>query len=249
MKIKIVKDYAALSNAAGQIIADLLRNNPSCNLGLATGSTPLGTYQYLTAAFKAGDFSMRQVRTFNLDEYCGLPRCHPESYHSFMYRNLFAHVDTLEENMHIPYTEGTDLQEQCARYNALLNTYPIDLQLLGIGSNGHIGFCEPGTAFDQETFVAQLSEATRQDNQRFFNSLEEVPSTAITMGIGNIMRARSVLLIASGEAKAECINQMINGPVTEAVPASVLQNHPDATIIIDEAAASRLSGKTAVHTN
>ncbi len=245
MNIKIVKDYAELSNVAGEIITDLLRENPYCNLGLATGGTPLGTYQYLTARFKAGEFSMRDVRTFNLDEYCGLPRCHPESYHSFMYSNLFAHVDIREENMHIPYTEGCDLQEQCERYNALLDSHRIDLQLLGIGSNGHIGFCEPGTPFDRETFVAQLSEETRRDNQRFFNSFEEVPRTAITMGIGNIMQARRVLLIASGEAKAECINQMINGPVTERVPASVLQNHPDATIIIDAAAASRLTGKAA----
>lgn len=245
MHIKIVKNYTELSRTAGQIIAQLLREKPRCNLGLATGGTPLGTYQYLVERFKAGDFSMRDVCTFNLDEYCNLPRSHPESYYNFMYSNLFEHVDLRAENMHIPYTEGTDLQEQCHQYNALLSSHRVDLQLLGIGSNGHIGFCEPGTPFDQETFIAQLSEETRQDNQRFFNSLDEVPTTAITMGIGNIMQARSVLLIASGESKAACINKMINGPVTEAVPASILQKHPDATIIIDEAAASLLTGAAA----
>lgn len=240
MKIITVSNYNELSSTAGQIIADLVSNNPRCTLGLATGSTPLGTYQYLVKRHQAGDISFKNVQTFNLDEYCGLPRSHPESYFRFMHDNLFSHVDIQTENRHIPCAEGGDLQSQCDAYNALLREATVDLQLLGIGSNGHIGFCEPGTPFDRETFLTQLAEKTRQDNQRFFNSLEEVPTTAITMGIKNIMQAKSILLIASGKGKAECISQMVNGPVTEAVPASALQQHPNATIILDEEAASLL---------
>ena len=240
MKIITVKNYNELSSTAGQIIADLVSSNPRCTLGLATGSTPLGTYQYLVKRHLAGDISFKDVQTFNLDEYCGLPRSHPESYFRFMHDNLFSHVDIQAENRHIPCAEGGDLQSQCDAYNALLREATVDLQLLGIGSNGHIGFCEPGTPFDRETFLTQLTEKTREDNQRFFNSLEEVPTTAITMGIKNIMQAKSILLIASGKGKAECVRQMINGPVTEAVPASALQQHPNATIILDEEAASLL---------
>lgn len=240
MKVITVSNYTKLSSTAGQIIADLVSSNPRCTLGLATGSTPLGTYQYLVKRHQAGDISFRDVQTFNLDEYCGLPRSHPESYFRFMHDNLFSHVDIQTENRHIPCAEGGDLQSQCDAYNALLREATVDLQLLGIGSNGHIGFCEPGTPFDRETFLTQLAEKTREDNQRFFNSLEEVPTTAITMGIKNIMQAKSILLIASGKGKAECVRQMINGPVTEAVPASALQQHPNATIILDEEAASLL---------
>ncbi|WP_193073627.1 glucosamine-6-phosphate deaminase [Pseudomonas sp. FME51] len=240
MKVITLSNYNELSSTAGQIIADLVSSNPRCTLGLATGSTPLGTYQYLVKRYQAGDISFKDVQTFNLDEYCGLPRSHPESYFRFMHDNLFSQVDIQTENRHIPCAEGGDLQSQCDAYNALLREATVDLQLLGIGSNGHIGFCEPGTPFDQETFLTQLAEKTRQDNQRFFNSLDEVPTTAITMGIKNIMQAKSILLIASGKGKAECISQMVNGPVTEAVPASALQQHPNATIIVDEEAASLL---------
>ncbi|MEJ6655024.1 MAG: glucosamine-6-phosphate deaminase [Pseudomonas sp.] len=240
MKIITVNSYNELSSTAGQIIADLVSSNPRCTLGLATGSTPLGTYQYLVKRYQAGDISFKDVQTFNLDEYCGLQRSHPESYFRFMHDNLFSHVDIQTENRHIPCAEGGDLQSQCDAYNALLREATVDLQLLGIGSNGHIGFCEPGTPFDRETFLTQLAEKTREDNQRFFNSLEEVPTTAITMGIKNIMQAKSILLIASGKGKAECVRQMVNGPVTEAVPASALQQHPNATIILDEEAASLL---------
>lgn len=240
MNIITVKDYNELSRTAGSLIVELLQRKPDATLGLATGSTPLGTYRYLVERYRAGDISLKAAQTFNLDEYCGLPRCHPQSYYHFMYENLFRHVDIQPDNVHIPCTEAGDLQAQCDAYNALLNRSCVDLQLLGIGSNGHIGFCEPGTPFDRETFLTRLSEQTRLDNQRFFNSLEEVPTTAITMGIRNILQARSIVLIASGRAKAECVAQMINGPITEAVPASALQLHPDVTVIVDEEAASLL---------
>lgn len=240
MKVITVQDYIELSATAGQIISDLIRNKPTCTLGLATGGTPLGTYQYLVDRYRAGEISLKDVQTFNLDEYCELPSCHPQSYYRFMHDNLFQHVDLRPENRHIPCTSDCDPQAQCDSYNALLNNTTVDLQLLGIGSNGHIGFCEPGTSFEQETFLARLSEETRQDNKRFFNSLDEVPHTAITMGISNILQARSILLIASGKGKADCIADMINGPVTEQVPASALQRHPDVTVIIDKEAAARL---------
>lgn len=240
MQIITVKNYNELSTTAGRIIADLVNSKPRCTLGLATGSTPQGTYQYLVERYRAGEISFKEVQTFNLDEYCGLPRSHPESYFRFMHDNLFSHIDIQSENRHIPCAEGGDLQSQCDAYNTLLRQATVDLQLLGIGSNGHIGFCEPGTPFDRETFLTQLAEETRRDNQRFFNSLDEVPTTAITMGISNILQARSILLIASGKAKAECIGKMVNGPVTEAVPASALQRHPDVTVIVDEDAAALL---------
>ncbi|PRB84335.1 glucosamine-6-phosphate deaminase [Pseudomonas sp. MYb185] len=240
MKVITVRDYTELSATAGQMIADLLRSKPACALGLATGGTPLGTYQYLVERYRAGEISLQQVQTFNLDEYCELPRSHPQSYYQFMYDNLFRHVDIVPENIHLPCTDSADLQAQCDSYNALLHATPLDLQLLGIGSNGHIGFCEPGTPFDRETFHTRLTDKTRQDNQRFFDSLDEVPTTAITMGISNILQARAILLIASGEAKAECVAQMVKGPITEQVPASALQLHADVTVIVDEAAAALL---------
>lgn len=240
MKIITVKNYQELSSTAGQLITDLIRRQPHCTLGLATGSTPQGTYDYLVERYRAGDISFREVQTFNLDEYCGLSRSHPQSYFRFMHDNLFRHVDIQPENRHIPCAEGGDLQDLCDAYNALLRAATVDLQLLGIGSNGHIGFCEPGTPFDRETFLTRLTDKTRQDNQRFFDSLDEVPTTAITMGIKNILQARSILLIASGRGKAECISQMVNGPVTEQVPASALRQHPNVTVILDEDAASLL---------
>ncbi len=240
MNVITVSDYDELSATAGQIITELVRNKPTCTLGLATGGTPLGTYQYLVARYRAGDISLKEVQTFNLDEYCELPRSHSQSYYCFMQENLFRHVDLLPENVHIPCTDDCDPQTQCDDYNRLLNGATVDLQLLGIGSNGHIGFCEPGTSFEQETFLTSLSLETRLDNQRFFNSLDEVPHSAITMGIANILRARSILLIASGKGKARCIADMVNGPITEQVPASALQLHPNVTVIIDQEAAALL---------
>ena len=240
MKVITVNDYTELSAKAGQIITELLRSKPDSTLGLATGGTPLGTYQYLVERYRAGDISLKDVQTFNLDEYCELARGHEQSYYRFMQDNLFRHVDLRPENVHIPCTENCDPQAQCDEYNSLLNNAVVDLQLLGIGSNGHIGFCEPGTSFDQETFLTSLKEETRLDNRRFFNSLDEVPHSAITMGIANILRARAILLLASGKGKAQCIADMVNGPITEQVPASALQLHADGTVIVDKEAASLL---------
>ncbi len=236
MQVIKVKNYEELSKVAAGIIADLIKAKPDCTLGLATGSSPIGLYQNLIKMYEKGEISFKDVKTYNLDEYCQLPKSHPESYYSFMHRNLFYHVDIKEENVHIPNSEGSDLQKLCDEYNDLLHKATIDLQLLGIGANGHIGFNEPGTSFDQETFVVKLTEKTRQDNKRFFNSIDEVPTYAMTMGIKNIMQAKKVLLIASGANKVDAIKMLLSGEVTENCPASILNRHKDAIIIVDEAA-------------
>ena len=240
MKIIKVKDYEELSLVASNVILNLVRDNPKAILGLATGSSPIGLYQNLIRAYQEGEVSFKDVKTFNLDEYCNLPKEHDQSYFSFMNQNLFQHIDILEANVNIPNTEGDDLQKLCDEYNDLLNKHIIDLQLLGIGGNGHIGFNEPGTSFEGETSVVELADKTRQDNKRFFSSLDEVPRFAITMGIKNIMSAKEILLIASGKGKAEAVNKLVNGEVTEDFPASILQRHQNVTVIVDEEAASLL---------
>ena len=238
MQVIKVKNYEELSKVAAEIIANLVKEKPDCTLGLATGSSPIGLYQNLIKKYEAGEISFKNVKTYNLDEYCQLPKSHPESYYSFMHRNLFSHVDILEENVHIPCSEGSDLQALCNEYNELLHKATIDLQLLGIGANGHIGFNEPNTPFDQETWVVKLTDKTRRDNQRFFNSLDEVPTHAMTMGIANIMQAKCLLLVASGKNKAEAIRRLASGEVNPECPATILNRHPNAIVIVDEDAAS-----------
>lgn len=240
MKVIRVKDYQELSSRASNIIADLLKKKPDATLGLATGSTPVGLYQNLIVMNQNKEISFSKVKTYNLDEYCNLPRSHKQSYYTFMHENLFNHVDIKEENVHIPSSSGKDLNQLCADYNQALHQATIDLQVLGIGANGHIGFNEPGTSFDQETFIVRLTEKTRKDNQRFFNSLDEVPNQAITMGIKNIMQAKQILLLISGKNKAEAARNLIEGQVTENFPASVLKNHGNVIVILDEEAASLL---------
>ena len=235
-----VKDYEAVSKKAAEIICNLVKNNPKAVLGLATGSSPVGMYQLMIKDHQENGTSYGDVVTFNLDEYVGLEKSHPESYYSFMHRNLFDGLDVKEENIHIPSSEG-DLQSNCETYNEALSQYTIDLQILGIGSNGHIGFNEPGTSFDSITHIVDLNESTIKDNARFFdNDIDQVPTQAITMGISDVMRARKILLLASGANKASAIQATVMGPVTENVPASVLQDHDDVVIIIDEAAGSAL---------
>ncbi len=240
MKVIKVKDNNELSLEASKFMIDLLVKKPNATLGLATGSSPIGLYQNLIKAYKNGEVSFKDVHTFNLDEYCELPKEHQESYYTFMHRNLFDHVDIKEENINIPSSVGSDLQKNCDDYNKLLNNASVDVQLLGIGGNGHIGFNEPGTSFESQTQIIKLAEKTREDNKRFFNSIDEVPTHAITMGIKNIMNAKSILLVASGKNKADAINKLVNGEVTEDFPASILKNHPNVTVIVDEEAASLL---------
>lgn len=240
MKLIKVKNYEELSAKASEVVVELIKEKPNCTLGLATGSSPLGLYKNLIAAYQNKEISFKDVKTFNLDEYCDLPRNHEQSYYTFMHNNLFSHVDIKEENINIPSCEGDNLEVLCNQYNELLKNNTIDLQVLGIGGNGHIGFNEPGTSFDQETFVVELAQKTREDNKRFFNSIDEVPTHAITMGIKNIMEAKTILLIASGAGKAEAVYNLVKGQKTINFPASVLQNHPNVIVIVDEAAAERL---------
>jgi glucosamine-6-phosphate deaminase len=240
MEVIVVKDYQELSKVAAEIIIEEVKKNPNAILGLATGGTPLGTYENIINAYKQGEVSFKGVKTFNLDEYCGIDKKHPQSYYHYMHENLFNHIDVLPENINIPSTEGNDLQAQCDKYNELLNQNTIDLQLLGIGGNGHIGFNEPGTPFTQETFVVELAEKTREDNKRFFNSIDEVPTHAITMGIKNIISSKKILMLISGKSKVDAAYNLIKGPVTEDFPASVLNNHPNTIVIIDEEAYSKL---------
>ncbi len=240
MKVIVVKDYQAMSDLGAEIIANTIKANPSCTLGLATGSSPIGTYQNLVKAYENKEISFKDVKTYNLDEYCGISRSHPQSYYYFMHDNLFNHVDVREENVHIPAVSNDSLDEDCKKYNDMLHEASIDLQLLGIGGNGHIGFNEPGTPFTQETFIVELTEKTRQDNKRFFQSIDEVPTHAITMGIQNIMQAKKILMLISGTSKADAVVKLLSGEITPDFPASILNNHPDVTVIIDQDAYSKM---------
>ena len=240
MKIIRVKDYEELSKMAAEIVADRVRNKPDACLGLATGSTPLGMYQNLIEMYQKGEISFKDVKTYNLDEYCGLEKTHPQSYFTYMHEKFFDHIDISENNINLPEGDTDNHEEACMRYNEQLNNDQIDLQILGIGGNGHIGFNEPGTPFTQETFVVKLAEKTRNDNKRFFNSIDEVPEFAITMGIKNILQAKEILLLASGKGKAEAIKKLFECEMTVDFPASALKEHANVTVIIDEEAASLL---------
>lgn len=240
MKIVKAKDYQDLSRKAANIIAAQLITKPNCVLGLATGSSPIGTYDQLVSMYENGDLDFSQVTTVNLDEYKGLDASNDQSYRYFMNKHLFTRVNIDLANTNVPDGTIADSEEACAAYNELLHkTGPADLQLLGLGHDGHIGFNEPDTYFPDETHCVDLHEVTIQANKRFFASEADVPRQAYTMGIGTIMRAKTVLVIVSGEDKAEILAQVINGPVTPQVPASILKFHSNAIIVADEAALSK----------
>ena len=235
-------DYAAMSRRAAHIIAAEVIRRPNCVLGLATGSTPVGTHQQLTAWNRQGDLSFREVRTVNLDEYKGLAPTHDQSYRYFMQANLFDHIDIDPAATNVPDGLAADPDAECARYDQLVASLGYaDLQLLGLGRNGHIGFNEPCDRFVKETHVVDLTESTIEANARFFASRDEVPRQALTMGIGCIMAARRILLIASGDDKAEALYNAFCGPITPACPASILQLHGDVVVVGDKAALSKLT--------
>ena len=240
-KVIITEDLDTLASEAFKVMKEHLK--PGKVLGLATGSSPIGLYREMVKDHQENGTSYQEIKTFNLDEYVGLPLSHKESYYSFMHENLFDHIDIKEENIHIPSGLG-DLEAGCAQYEAMIDECTVDIQLLGIGSNGHIGFNEPGTTFDSLTHVTDLTESTRKDNARFFDPLgEEVPTQACTMGLGTIMKARKILLVANGENKAKAIKGLLEGPLDTSCPASVLQNHPDVVVVIDKAASTLLENK------
>ncbi len=240
MEIIVVKNYEEMSKAGNEVIKNVVLENPQAILGLATGSTPIGIYKNMIADFKNGLVSYKTIKTVNLDEYIGLDASNEQSYVSFMSDVLFNHIDIDKSNTFLPNGKAEDPSVECDRYTSVLKTMPQDIQLLGLGSNGHIAFNEPMTAFETTTHVVDLTESTISDNARFFDSIEKVPTKAITMGIKNIMDAKKILIVASGENKADAIYQMVKGEVNINCPASILQNHENVTVIIDEAAASKL---------
>ena len=240
MKIIIADNYIHLSEIAAGMISKTIIGKPDCVLGLATGTTPIGTYNKLIEYYKNKLVSFAKVHTVNLDEYVGLPEEHPQSYHYFMHDMLFDHIDINKENIHIPCGLGDDLEKNCHDYDAILAEHPTDLQLLGIGGNGHIGFNEPHTPFKSFTHIVELTERTRHDNARLFGFGGSVPKQAITMGIVGICHAKKILILASGKNKADAVHDMVCGDISDHCPASILQLHNDAVLVVDKAAASKL---------
>ena len=241
MRIYCEKDYNAMSRRAAAIIAAQVVSKPGCVLGLATGSTPIGAYQQLVKWHQQGDLSFHEVRSVNLDEYVGLAPTHDQSYRYFMQSNLFDHVDIAPENTRVPDGLTKDAPAFCAGYDAYIRAQGyVDLQLLGIGRNGHIGFNEPDDHFVKETHVVDLAGSTIDANARFFASRDDVPKQAISMGMGAIMGAKKVLLCASGEDKADAICRSVSGAITSQCPGSILQLHPNVVLVADEAALSKL---------
>jgi len=241
MNILVFDTEDKLNEAGANIIAGTVQLNPSAVLGLATGGTPVGIYQQLVKAYERGLVSFKEVTAFNLDEYVGINPDHEQSYRYYMRQHLFDKVDFSLENTYIPNGTASDLAEECRQYDELIhNTGKIDLQLLGIGHNGHIGFNEPAESLTSGTHAVELAEATKAANSRYFSSEEEVPNAAITMGVGTILKAKSILLVVKGADKAEIVKRALKGPITTDCPASLLQLHPQLTILLDSAAASAL---------
>lgn len=242
MRIIKTKNYEDMSKKAANVIAAVMINKPDCVLGLATGSSPIGTYKNLIKAYENGDLDFSQVTSVNLDEYKGLDHENDQSYFYFMRENLFKHVNIDLNKTNVPNGMEPDADKACAAYNEIIHSVgEVDLQLLGIGHDGHIGFNEPADEFPKETHCVDLTETTINANARFFASKEDVPTQAYTMGIQTIMAAKKVLMVASGADKADIIAQAFFGPVTPQVPASILQFHPDFVLVADEAALSKVN--------
>lgn len=247
MKIYETKDYEAMSRKAAEIIAAQVITKPDCVLGLATGSTPIGIYRLLSRWCAGGHVSFSGVSTVNLDEYLGLDGGHFQSYRYFMQTNLFEHIDIPAEHTHLPNGNAPDPEAECRRYEELIASLGgTDLQLLGLGHNGHIGFNEPGDTFVLSTHIVDLAESTIRANSRLFDHIDEVPRQAVTMGVGAIMGAKSILMAVSGADKAEAVYQAFAGPVTPRVPASILQLHPNVILVGDQAALSKLTQRGTV---
>ena len=241
MKILSAADYDGMSRKAANIISAQIILSPNSVLGLATGSTPLGVYRQLVEWYRKGDIDFSKVHSVNLDEYVGLSPEHEQSYHYYMKKNFFQYINIRPENTHVPDGLATDTAAECARYDRLIaDLGGIDLQLLGIGHTGHIGFNEPDQDFNKMTHSVELKQKTIDANARFFNSADEVPRYALTMGIKAIMQAKKILLVAIGESKADILCRSLFGPVTPTVPASILQLHPDVTVVADQAALSKI---------
>ncbi|MCM8784672.1 MAG: glucosamine-6-phosphate deaminase [Candidatus Omnitrophica bacterium] len=246
MRVIIKKNYEEMSKEAAKIVKDLIQKKENCVLGLATGSTPVGLYKELIRMHKEEGLDFSKVITFNLDEYYGLSPDHPQSYRYFMDINLFNHINIKKDNTNVPDGKVPieKIEQYCEWYEDMIKKVGgIDLQVVGIGGDGHIGFNEPGSSLNSRTRLVALDEQTIKDNSRFFDKIEDVPRFAITMGVGTILEAKEIILLANGEKKAEIVAKAIEGPITSQISASVLQLHPKVTIILDEEAASKLKRK------
>jgi len=241
MKIIEAADYRGMSRKAANIISAQVILNQRSVLGLATGSTPIGVYEQLIEWYRKGDIDFLGVQTVNLDEYCGLGADHPQSYQYYMHTYFFDHVNIQEKNIHIPNGLARDITAECADYDRTISLLGgIDLQLLGLGNDGHIGFNEPNGSFNKTTHRVALKEETISANARFFDDPKGVPRYAMTMGIKSIMQAKKILMVVSGTGKADILDQALFGPVTPLIPASILQLHPDVTVVADEGALSQI---------
>ncbi|MGL4763136.1 MAG: glucosamine-6-phosphate deaminase [Sarcina sp.] len=242
MNVIVVKDYAEMSKKAAEVMAELVNQKPEAILGLATGGTPVGMYENLIEMNKAGKVDFAKVTTVNLDEYVGLSGDHKKSYRFFMNDTLFNHININKEKTFVPNGLADDIEAECAKYDARIEELGgIDMQLLGLGGNGHIAFNEPEENLIVGSHLTGLTQDTIDANARFFASASEVPQTAVTMGLGGIMQAERILLIASGEGKADAVQTMMNGKITTDCPASMLQMHRNVTVIVDQAAAAKLA--------
>lgn len=241
MNIIRCSDADEIAHKVSEMIINKIKEKPDAILGLATGASPVKTYEKLIEAYKKGEISFKDVKTFNLDEYYHLPKSNKNSYYTFMHENLFNSIDIKEENTHVPDGNPADADSYCKEYDKSIDDAGgIDIQLLGIGRNGHIGFNEPSDHFTSGTYKVSLTPSTIEANRIYFDSEEEMPREAITMGVESILKAKTVILIATGKFKAEAVRDMVKGKVSPSCPASVLQKHPDAYIFVDEEAASLL---------
>ncbi len=241
MDIRIFNNSQEIGNAAAEIISNKIIEKNDAILGLATGASPVPTYKKLIENCNAGKISFKDVKTFNLDEYCSIPASDKNSYYTFMHENLFNHVDVKEENVHVPDGNPENAEEYCASYDAAIkDAGGIDIQVLGIGRNGHIGFNEPSDAFTAGTYKVKLTDSTIEANKIYFESENDVPREAITMGVESIINAKEIILIAEGKAKAQAIHDMIKGEISPACPASILQKHDNVHVFLDKDAASLL---------
>lgn len=240
MKVYVFDTEEALFERLAQLFSTAVTKNPSINLGLATGNTPVPLYKMLIEDHKINGTSYKNVKTFNLDEYLGLETNSPDTFRYFMQETFFKHIDIRAYNTHVPNSNMENASFECIRYDEIIERNPIDIQLLGIGTNGHIGFNEDGSRFDNKTMVVELKEETIKSNAAFFDSYEDVPKKAITMGIGTIMKAKTIILVATGKSKAQAIKDTIQGYITKEVPASILQSHDNVYVYLDKEAASKL---------
>lgn len=241
MKVIVTKNYDELSKVAANEMANIIRNNPKAILGLATGGSPVGMYKELIKMNQSGDIDFSKVTTVNLDEYVGLSGDHPQSYRYFMNNTLFNHINIDKKNTYVPNGLAENIEEECKNYDAkIAELGGTDVQLLGVGNNGHIAFNEPDSSLVSGTHLTGLTEDTIKANARFFDTIDEVPKTALTMGLGGIMKSKKIIVIASGESKAEAVRGMVSGKISTNMPASMLQMHRDVVVIVDEDAAKLL---------